>query len=254
VAHLIPAKGSRRETKLAWLFSLFLTFSLLITGCASSDVSRNAAANVDQGIQNASNLVNGTAGSDIATSYQNTSQGLKGGLMGGAVGAIFGYAYPTTIGLLPGIAIGAIFGAAYGKYIDSYATPQDQLINRGVNVIQLGDQINMVVPSWRIFDAYTSSITPDSYSTLQMIANYINTYTKTLVRIAVYTADSGSPEADCAFSQQEADRVERFLIAAGVNARVLYAQGGGSTHLVSKDPEWGGPNYRIEISFEKLYV
>lgn len=243
------------EKSLVWLISTLISFVLILSGCASSDVSRNAANNVDQGFRNASNLVGGAADSNFATAYQNTSQGTKGAIMGGAVGAVLGYAYPTTIGLLPGLAIGSIFGAAYGKYIDMYATPEDKLINRGVNVMVLGDQISLVIPTWRIFDENTASINPQAYSTLQMISNYISPYTKTLVKIAAYTADTGSPVADCSFSQLQADTLERFLIETGINARLLYAKGYGGTHLVEANTkDWGSANYRIEITFERLYV
>lgn len=243
------------EKSFVWLISTLVSISLILSGCAASAVSRNAADNVDQGFRNAAKLVGNPDDANIATSYQNTSQATKGAFMGGAAGAVLGYAYSTTIGVLPGIAIGTIFGAAYGKYIDSYATPQDKLINRGVNVMELGDQISLVIPSWRIFGENTATIDPQSYSTLQMISNYINFYTKMLVKISVYTADSGSPAADCSLSQLQADTIERFLIASGINARVLYAKGYGATHLVANNElDWGSPNYRIEITFERLYV
>lgn len=49
-------------------FYIFVLLSLcvLLTSCASSDVSRDAASNVDMGVQNAKNLVSGVGNSDVA--------------------------------------------------------------------------------------------------------------------------------------------------------------------------------------------
>lgn len=249
----IPAKAGEKPT-LVWLLSVLTFFAFMLSACASSEVSRNAASNVDLGLHNASKLVGGASDSNIATSYQNSSQAMKGAFMGGAVGAVTGLT-TSSIGFLPGTMIGAIFGAAYGSYIDAHATEQDRLINRGVNVIALGDQILIVIPSWRVFNPYTTTINPQSYSTLQLVSNYINHYVKMLVKISVYTARTRSQSADCAFATQQADKIERFLIASGIDARVLYAMGYGGTNLVEENSlDWGSNNYRIEITLEKQYV
>ncbi len=235
---------------------LFLTLlsCFILSGCASSDVSRDTASNIDTGIQHTKDMMGGEG--DIADAYQNSTQASKGLMMGGVAGAVTGAIYGGTTGAFEGAAIGAILGASYGSYIDSQTTLKDQLENRGVNVIVLGDQILIVIPSSRLFYPMTSTIKSHSYSTLELVAIYINTFTKTLVKVSAYTSDTQSPEAAVALTQQQAEQVSRTLQESGVDARLLYAVGCGSAHIVSPNQsDWGSSdNYRIEITLEKLYV
>lgn len=231
---------------------LFLIFSLFLSGCASSDVSRDAASNVDLGVQNARDLTSGSG--NIGDSYQNSSQTVKGAILGGTAGAVAG-ALASGVGFIPGTATGAVLGASYGSYIDSNTSLDDQLKNRGVNVIELGDQILVFMPSARIFEPWTARIKPQAYSTLKLVSAYVNNFTKMLVKISVYTDNTGSKEVDLSLSEQQAESVERFLVASGIHARVLYAAGYGGTRLVTKNTgDWDTDNYRIEITLEKLYV
>ena len=236
------------------LLSLFIIFSSVLSGCASSDVSRDASSNVDVGVQNAKNLYGDAMNGDVSDSYQNASQAAKGAMLGGAAGAATG-ALSSGLGVIPGAATGAILGAAYGSYIDTNVSLQDKLENRGANIIVLGDQILIVVPSARLFNPMTATLKPQAYSTLYKVAQYINSYTKMLVKVTAYTDDSGTSSIDLALSKQQAERVAKVLLASGIDARVLYAVGAGGTRLVTKNSmDWDSDNYRIEITLEKLYV
>lgn len=241
-------------TRMGKWYVLVLISIFMLYGCASSHVSRDVASNVDMGVQNAKGLVDGVSESSIADSYQNASQRAKGAMLGGAAGAVGG-SLVTAIGALPGGLVGAVFGASYGSYIDRQATLEDQLKNRGANIVILGDQILIVLPSARLFRHMTASIKPDAYSTIELTAIYINRFTKTLVKISAHTAALSSPEVDFALSQKQAEAVSRMLQASGVDARILYASGYGGTQLVQGGSNWeGNDNYRIEITLEKLYV
>lgn len=250
----VTAKAGISFSKKIWLLSVLTVLSFALISCASSDVSRNAAANVDLGMQNARNLVDGTSDGSIGESYQNASQTTKGAIIGGTAGAITGLLSPP-IGFYAGTAIGGILGAVYGGFIDTNTDLNDQLANRGANIVVLGDQILIVLPSARIFNPNSSTIKPQAYSTLKMVARYINGYTKMLVKVAAYTEDTGSKSIDLALSQQQAEQVSKLLLASGIDARVLYAAGYGGSHLVQKNTlDWDSDNYRIEITLEKLYV
>lgn len=235
--------------------SLIILFCLILSGCASSNVSRSVTSNIDKGVVNAEGLVDGAENSSIADSYQNSSQAAKGALIGGAAGAITG-ALSSGIGVIAGTATGAILGASYGAYIDANTNLQDQLVNRGATIVVLGDQIMIVIPSARIFNDMTPKIKSSAYSTLNLLTRYVNGFTKMLVKISAYTNDTGSASYDLSLSQQQADAIERFLVATGIDARLLYALGCGGTHLVERNSKvWDdNDNYRIEITLEKLYV
>lgn len=237
------------------LFLLLIFFSILI-GCAASNVSRDVTSNIDVGIQNTKDVAENAYNSNIADSYGNTNQMTKGAYLGVAAGAATGAVYSSSLGVVPGAIAGLVFGASYGSYIDSNASLYDQLENRGATVVVLGDQILVVIPSARIFYPQTANIKPQAYSTLTMVTQYINQYTTMLVKVAGYTSASGSPDSDLALSKQQAKNVAKFMLMSGVNARVLYSNGYGGTHLISKNVlDWdGSDNYRIEITLEKLYV
>lgn len=229
--------------------------AMLVTGCASSNVTRDVTSNIDMGVDNAKNLVDGATTGSVADSYQNASQRAKGAMVGGAAGAVTG-SMASGVGAVPGAVVGAVVGASYGGYIDKNVSLEDQLRNRGANIIVLGDQILIVLPSARLFESMTSKIKPDAYSTLELTAKYINSYTKMLVKVSAHTNALGSKDVNMSLSQAQAESVSKVLQASGVNARVLYAMGYGGTHLVEKN-SWvwdGSDNYRIEIALEKLYV
>jgi len=127
------------------------------------------------------------------------------------------------------------------------------LSRRGVTVVVLGDQILIVVPSDRLFQPMTANITSQGSLLLCAVAQYINSYTKMLVKVAAYTGETGSQRVALALSQQQADNVATLLRQDGINARVLYAVGYGRDHLVERNcNHWGNDNFRIEITLEKL--
>jgi outer membrane protein OmpA-like peptidoglycan-associated protein len=237
-----------------YLLSTLIFFFTLLSGCASSDVSREAASNVDMGVQNANNLASNAASSSFSESYQNSSQASKGAVIGGATGAVAGGL--SGIGVFPGLAGGVILGASYGSYLDSRTTLKDKLENRGITVVELGDQILIMIPSSRLFEGMSYDVTPQAYSNLGLVAKYINGFTKMTVRVAAFTNDTGSSRVALALSEQQAQSVAKALLANGVDARVLYSVGYGGTRLVDKNTsEWDeNDNYRVEITLEKLYV
>jgi outer membrane protein OmpA-like peptidoglycan-associated protein len=237
----------------AGILGLLLLFPLFLFGCASSDVSREAASNIDMGVQNAKKLADGMADGDVPESYQNANQAAKGALVAGSAGAVTGL-MASGVGIIPGAAVGALMGASYGSYIDSESSLQDKLMNRGANIVVLGDQVMVVIPSARLFNPMTSDIKTQAYSTLDLLAQYINSYTKVMVKISAYTNKLGSERVSLAMSDQQAKNVSKYLERSGVDARVLYAAGYGGTHLVAQNSlEWDqSDNYRIEITLEKI--
>lgn len=241
-----------RNPKTPVVTLLIILFALL-SGCASSNVSRDTASKVDMGFDNANKLGSNVASGDFVESWTNTSQATRGAVLGGATGAVAGYA-TSGVGVLPGAVVGAVLGASYGSYFDSESSLADQLTNRGATIVELGDQLLVVLPSARIFDGMTATIKPQAYSTLNLLTAYINGYTKTLVKISAYTDNIGEQSVNLALSKQQAHSVERYLTANHIDARVLYADGFGGTNLVMRHTrDWGkSDNYRLEITLEKL--
>lgn len=223
---------------------------LFLSGCASSDVSRNSATEVDNVYNSAKNV---GSGQGPVGAYRNASQEVKGAIIGGAAGAIVGTA-SSAIGVVPGTVGGVVFGAAMGAYIDKHSTWRDRLDNAGGQVIILGDQVKIILPSGTLFNSMTGNLTASAYPTLDMVADYLRSLDKVTVKVAAYTNATGPARVNQEISQEQANSVARYLWLRGVNARMVTAVGYGGTHLVRQNSyEWNeNENYRVEITVEKL--
>lgn len=222
----------------------------LLVGCASSDISRHAASQVDD-------VYNGAAGigkgADPLGAYQTAKQATKGGIIGGATGAIAG-SFINGVGTVPGALGGAVFGAALGAYIDQHTSWRDKLENSGGRVINLGNQVKIVLPSSLLFHSMTATLNTSAYAMLDLVAEYLRAMTKISVQIAAYTNATGPARINQELSQEQANSVARYLWKDGVNARLMTAAGYGGTHLVTQNSfDWNaGDNYRVEITAEKV--
>lgn len=238
--------------KLVTLFAIVMT-CLFMEGCASSDVSRSAADQADKAHLDTDYAINHSE-SGISDSYQNTSQATKGALLGGAAGAVLS-GLNSSVSLVPGIGVGAIFGGAFGAYIDAHTTLEDKLENRGVKVIIIGDQVMLVMPTVLVFNDRTSNIRYHAYSTLDLVAQYINRFPNMSVHVAAYTSACENEAVSVALTQQQAAAVAKYLWGKGVNTRLLSSNGfGGQKLIAANKPEWNSDNFRIEITLEKLPV
>ncbi len=223
---------------------------LFLSGCASSNLSRDSATEVDNVYSSASQV---GQGSDPLGAFRNASQAVKGGIIGGAAGAIVGTA-SSAVGTIPGALGGAVFGAAIGAYIDTQTTWNDKLENAGGQVFVLGDQVKIILPSSTLFHSMTGNLNTSAYPTLAKVAAYLRSFDKISVKVAAYTNATGPARINQELSQEQADRVARYLWSEGINARLLTSVGYGGTQLVRQNSyEWNeNENYRIEITVEKL--
>ena len=238
-----------------FLFILLSLFYVSLLGCASSSVERSAAGEVDTAYENSNSLIAHAADNNPEDAFQNASQTTKGALIGLTAGAVAGGITSGTVGLLPGAAGGAVIGGILGAYIDYHTNVRDQLENRGVKVLVLGDQVMLVLPSAQIFNAMTPEIHPQAYSTLDLVAKLINNSTTMSVKVGAYTYDIGEKEVNCVVSQQQANAIVKYLWTR-LHTRVLTGNGYGGQNLIERNNlNWAeGANYRIEITLERLPV
>ncbi len=230
---------------------LLLLISAVLQGCASSDVSRNAAMSVDSAYKRSDLLSSGAGDASPVNSYKNSSEIAQGATEGGLAGAVIGGATSGTIGILPGAVGGAVVGGVLGALVEHHSNIIDQIENRGGQVFVLGDQIMIVLPSVQIFRGISPSIRPQAYPTLDLVAQMIRGYATISVKVAAYTYGDGTPEIDLSVSQQQADNVVKYL-GSRADTRLIHAVGYGGAHLIDKIG--AEANYRLEITFEKLPV
>jgi outer membrane protein OmpA-like peptidoglycan-associated protein len=236
---------------LSFIFCYFIMMGFL-QGCASSDAARGAASETDKAyLQTDYALRHVNEGGTLTNAYQNTSQTTKGLIIGGALGAAAGST--SGIGTAAGLGLGAIFGGAIGSYIDSHTTLNDKLENRHVQVIVLGDQVLIIIPSYILFYDNSYNIRADTYDTLDMVIQYISQYPNMSIKVAAYTSAAQPDSVARALSQQQAENIVKYLWNRRVNTRVLYAEGNGGSKLVTANmSDWNSANYRVEITLEKL--
>jgi outer membrane protein OmpA-like peptidoglycan-associated protein len=236
------------------LYCTILMVLSVLQGCASSAAANGAASNADRAYLDARYQLT-HPGDGLRDSYQNSPQLTKGVIIGGAVGAAAGGATSGVAGVLPGVGLGAIFGGAIGAYIDSHTTLEDKLRNRNIQVVNLGDQVLVVLPSFVIFDTLTSNLLPASYATLDLVREYINQFHNMSIKIAGFTSATEPMDISIMLSKQQAEQVAKYLWNRGINTRLLVAEGyGGSKNVSGNQFDWSSDNYRIEITLEKLLI
>jgi len=226
---------------------------LFFKGFASFAAERAAAGEADKAYITTEYDINHANEGSFSDTYQNSDQTSKGMVFGSATGAAAGGL--SSMGVVPGILTGAIIGGAIGAYIDQTATPRDRLENRGVKTIILGDQIMLIMPSAIVFNPFTPDIRPTAYTTLDAVAEFVNTYPNMTVKISAYTSQMSPCAVNLALSAQQAANIEKYLRRKEVNTRILTAAGyGGSNPIVKDDGSWASDNYRIEITLERVPI
>lgn len=137
-------------------------------------------------------------------------------------------------------------------------TRQETLIqklqDKHINVLVVGEQVNLILPADEFFKPCSPAIKVNVYSTLNDIASLIRTYPKTSVVITGYTDNLGSSQRNMALSTQRARATADYLWSQDIDTRLLYTEGKGSDEPLAdnkflKGQQW---NRRIEITFQRL--
>lgn len=198
-----------------------VTFSLLLSACATNPEDPNAKAK-------------------------------KGAAIGAATGAAAGYLIGrNTAGALIGAAVGTAAGAGIGHYQDKQeAELRKQLQGSGVDVVREGDNIVLEMPSGITFGFNSSDVNAKFYTVLDKVASTLNAYDQTTVNVAGYTDSVGSDSYNMKLSKERADSVTQYLQSRGVSAQRLRSVGYGESNPVdTNDTEAGrANNRRVEIT------
>jgi outer membrane protein OmpA-like peptidoglycan-associated protein len=99
------------------------------------------------------------------------------------------------------------------------------------------------------FATGSATILPESEEQLNNIASILEAYPDVRVRIGGYTDSTGNAAANMRLSQQRADAVRQTLIAKGVSASRITAEGYGASHPVADNAteEGRAKNRRISV-------
>lgn len=180
-----------------------------------------------------------------------TALGTGAGAAGGAlIGQLIG---GNTDATLIGAGIGALAGGGYGLYMDHQAAElRAQLQGTGVRVVKAGNNIQLIMPGDITFATNRSDIKPQFYATLNSVAIVLKKYNRTMVKIAGYTDNTGTPEYNQSLSEQRAQSVATYLASQGVNSNRFYVIGYGQRYPVASNATAAGrtANRRVEITIQ----
>lgn len=219
---IVMLKASRCLV-VGWLVVL----SLVLSGCADWHTPSPPPSDTATGI------AFGTVGGAVVGTAAS-----GGNLVGGAVGA----------------AVGGIAGGFIGSYLDSHKTLVQKLQSNHVQVIQIGDQVKLVLPSDLFFLQQTPVLNTKYYPVLDQIVTFLQGLNKINVKIAGYTDNTQCTLRNMALSRQQAQAIADYLWNHGIDTRVLYAVGYGEQQSIASNLTREGRqmNRRIEISLQEI--
>lgn len=197
----------------------------------------------------------GLSGCETAKRAATSSEG-KGAGLGGLLGAGTGAALGSLGGHAgTGAAVGAGAGAAIGGVLGHYMGKQKEELKRveeksnQIKVEEQGKNLVVRVKDQLAFDSGSSEIKPGAYTTIADIAQILNRYPETVVRIHGHTDSTGSENFNQTLSQKRAEAVANLLASNGVDRSRMVIQGFGSSQSIASNatPEGRAMNRRVEI-------
>ncbi|MEM1243287.1 MAG: OmpA family protein [Pseudomonadota bacterium] len=179
-----------------------------------------------------------------------SSEAAKGAGYGAAGGAIIAGLAETSI--IAGAGIGAGVGGLIGADLASEHHWLKKLQKQGVQVVQIGEHVRIIVPSDRIFYFNSPTIIPQQYPLLEDVSSFIKHFgTPAQITVAGFTDNVQMPDINLELSRHQAQSVTAFLWSHGFPFRTLRPVGYGEADDTASndDPMGSAYNRRIEISF-----
>lgn len=199
-------------------------------------------------------LLAGCAAPETQTKTQKGAvYGAAGGAAAGAVvGQVIGRdAKGTLIGAAIGAAVGGLGGAGIGKMMDDQERDMRQALakSEAAAVSREGNLLALTFKGDVTFDTNSTVVRPGLQSEINRIANVLNQYPNTVVRVEGHTDSVGTHEYNMDLSIRRANAVRALLVQRGVAESRIDAVGYGETMPVAtNDTEAGRQrNRRVEI-------
>ena len=187
-------------------------------------------------------------------SYQQASKAQKGAVIGGATGAATGAVVGSHVGGTKGTIIGGIAGALVGglagHQIGAYMDRQEQELqavaaqSEAMSVARSQDVLIATFKSDILFDFDSSVMKPGAYAEIDRVANIVNKYPQTMLRVEGHTDSSGSESYNQQLSERRAMGVKNALVQQGVNPDRILTIGYGESMPVSSS---AALNRRVNI-------
>ena len=202
---------------------------------------------------------------------QSQTGTLVGTGVGAAVGAGLGQAIghstsATLIGAAAGAAAGGLTGYAIGHYMDkqeeemrqALAKSEAASVQREKEVLAQAessstkksmDVLTVTFKSDFLFDVNSATIMPGGNDEIERVAQVLNKYPDTTIRIAGHTDSTGSRDHNQKLSERRAQAVKDALAGMGVDPARMTTVGYGSGKPIASNATEAGrmKNRRVEI-------
>jgi outer membrane protein OmpA-like peptidoglycan-associated protein len=179
-------------------------------------------------------------------------RGAKTGvLIGAATGAILGQVIGRdTEATVIGAGIGAAVGGLAGHQIGAYMDRQEQELraamaaSEAASIQRTQDVLTATFKSDVFFDFDSSTLKPGAYAEVGRVADVLNRYPQTTIRVEGHTDATGPETYNQQLSERRADSVKNALVQRGVDSRRVYTVGFGESQPISSN---NAANRRVNI-------
>ena len=173
----------------------------------------------------------------------NKEKGAKTGvLVGAAGGALLGQAIGrNTTATLIGAGIGAAVGGLTGHQIGAYMDRQEQELraamatSEAASIRRTQDVLSATFQSEVLFDFDSSILKPGAYGEIGRVANVLNRYPQTTIRVEGHTDSKGSEAYNQTLSEKRSLAVKSALTQRGVDPARIQTVGFGESQPISSN-------------------
>jgi len=193
-----------------------------------------------------------TMGIFACAGVTHKESGVKTGiLIGTAGGAILGQVIGgDTESTLIGAGIGAVVGGLAGHQIGAYMDRQEKELrdamaeSDAVSIQRTHDVLTATFKSDICFDFDSSTLKPGAYTEIARVADVLNKYPQTTIRVEGHTDLTGPEDYNQALSERRAQAVKNALTQRGVDPRRIQTVGFGESQPISSSD---AVNRRVNI-------
>lgn len=177
--------------------------------------------------------------------------------IGAATGAVAGQVIGgdtegTLIGAAIGAAVGGLAGGSIGRMMDNQeAAFRQQLAGvEGANIQRNVNTLALTFKSDTLFDVDSSMLKSSAYDEVHRVAQVLNQYPQTSVKIAGHTDSTGNEAYNQQLSERRSMSMKNALLGQGVDPMRMQTIGYGETMPVAdNNSEYGRQlNRRVDIT------
>jgi outer membrane protein OmpA-like peptidoglycan-associated protein len=177
-----------------------------------------------------------------AGTTQKEKRAKTGALIGAASGSIHGqviggYTKSTLLRAATGTAVGGLAGYQIGVYMDRQEQELKTAMaaSEAASIQRTHDVLTATFRSEYLFDLGSSTLKPGAYTEIGRIADVLNRYPQTTIRVEGHTDSKGSEAYNQTLSEKRSLAVKNALTQRGMDPTRIQTVGFGETQPISSN-------------------